>query len=111
MRMRHAGNGSIGVSAVVGDVGFRSKNVRYLFLRTRRDGFVVLEFRDARFIRIRNVLMSGTRVVGGHYESFHRQQSHRMSMSPARIAPVIAPGIGAVCSSARAARESAEPVG
>jgi hypothetical protein len=38
------------------DVWFRPQYVRDLFLRPRRDGLVVLDLRDGRFIRARNVL-------------------------------------------------------
>ena len=50
--------------AVVFDVWLRAHAVGDLFLRTRRDGLVDLEFGDGRLVRARNVRLMGVLVVG-----------------------------------------------
>ncbi len=57
---------------VVFDVWFRPQDVRDLFLRTRRDGLVDLEFGDRRLIRSGDVVLRGMLEVERHGESFDR---------------------------------------
>ena len=63
---------SLEMAAVILDVGFRPQDVGDLFLRTRRDGLVFLQLRDARLVRAGHTLLRGMLLVDRHGKSFGR---------------------------------------
>jgi hypothetical protein len=69
---RSADGALLGMAAVILNVGFRAQSIRDFFLRTRRDGLVLLEFGDGRLVSARDVLMRWLLVVEGHGGSFGR---------------------------------------
>lgn len=72
------GVSSLGMLAVVFDVGLRPQDVGDLFLRARRDGLVDFELWDGRVILAGSVLLREVLVMGRHGESFGRRYPQRM---------------------------------
>jgi hypothetical protein len=62
--------GIVDVAAVVLDIGLGAQTIGDLLLRSRSHGLVVLELRDARLTRRRDMWLMSVLIVIGHRESF-----------------------------------------